>query len=315
MNEFRYDALLVLTYGGPESPDDVPLYLERLFAGKSSSLRARERGKERYALIGGKSPIMGQARDFAAALRAEFAPLPVYLGCLYASPLLEESLRVIADAGHRRVLVLITSPFGIEGVRLRYTERLESAAHAAPKTEFFLAPPFYAHPKWVRAQADRVLSLLAEETLESIRWAREEVSGASVLLFTAHSLPLTAAGGYPDELRESCLSIAAALAPRAIPWYQVYQSRSGPAATWLGPDAETLVRAIPARHPGATGCLVVPVGFFFENLETVVDLDRDLAAAAAKENLTYRRAPAVSDAPEILEMVREFLAERLPPVG
>ena len=257
MNEFRYDALLVLTYGGPESPDDVPLYLERLFAGKSSSPRARERGKERYALIGGKSPIMGQARDFAAALYEEFDPLPVYLGCLYASPLLEESLRVIADAGHRRVLVLITSPFGIEGVRLRYTERLESAAHAAPKAEFFLAPPFYAHPKWVRAQADRVLSLLAEETLESIRWEREEVSGASVLLFTAHSLPLTAAGGYPDELRKSCLSIAAALAPRAIPWYQSIRAgadrpRRGSGRTPRLSFAR-FPRAIPAR-PAVWSC-------------------------------------------------------------
>ena len=84
---------------------------------------------------------------------------------------------------------------------------------------------------------------------------------------------------------------------------------------WLGPDAEEFVRRIPALHPGVTDCLVVPVGFFFENLETAADLDIDLAAAVQKENLKYRRAPAVSRAPEIIEMVRGFLADPLPVIG
>ena len=314
MNEFRYDALLVLTYGGPESPDGVPAYLERLFAGKSPSPQALLRGEQRYALIGGKSPIMQEARLFAASLREEFSNLPVYLGCLYAPPFPEESLKEIAAAGHRRVLVLITSPFGIEGVRSRYTECLRRASDAAPKTEFFFAPPFYAHPKWIRAQADLILSLLAEAELERIRWDGRDEKGECVLLFTAHSLPLAAAGGYPDELRECCLAVAEALRPRAIPRHLVYQSRSGPADSWLGPDAEEFVRTIPGLHPGVTDCLVVPIGFFFENLETAADLDIDLAVAAKKANLTYRRAPAAWRAPEITEMIRGFLTASLPAI-
>ena len=314
MNEFRYDALLVLTYGGPESPDGVPAYLKRLFAGKSPSPESLARGEKRYALIGGKSPIMEEARLFAASLREDFPNLPVYLGCLYAPPFPEESLREIAAAGHRRVLVLITSPFGIEGVRRRYTERLARAAESAPKTEFFPAPPFYAHPKWIRAQADLVLSLLAEEALEEIRWEGEEEAAGSVLLFTAHSLPLFAAGGYPDELRKCCRAVTEAIRPLAVPWHLVYQSRSGPADSWLGPDAEAFVSRIGGLHPGTSDCLVLPIGFFFENLETVVDLDIDLAAAVRKENLRYRRAPAAWRAPEVAEMVREFLTAALPTI-
>ena len=315
MNEFRCDALLILTYGGPESPEEVPLYLDRLFAGRDVSPRAVAGGKARYALIGGKSPIMDEARALAAAFSEEFAPLPVFLGTLYAEPSAEDALCEIDRAGCRRVLVLIASPFGADGVRNRYTECLRRAAFRAPRTEFVLAPPFSAHPKWIRAQADLVLSLLAGGELERIRWEGPDETGKDVLLFTAHSLPVSAAAGYAGEFEAACGAVVRALSPRRLLWHAVYQSRSGPAAMWLGPDAGEFVRRIPALHPGVTDCLVVPIGFFFENLETAADLDLDLAAAVRKENLKYRRAPAVSRAPEIIEMVRGFLADPLPVLG
>jgi ferrochelatase len=312
MENYRDDAILIYAYGGPESAAEVTPYLERLFGEKHVSPAWVRLGEERYAQIGGKSPMMGEMRRFAETLRAA-SELPVYLGCLYRAPFVEDALREIAAAGHRSVLVLIASPFGDDSVRLRYTERLRQAASLAPETEFRPVPSFSTHPKWLRAQSDLLLSQLAMAELDRLRWDVPDDEGETLVLFSAHSLPTAGNTSYAEEIRQGAEAVARTAGLEHLSWQQVYQSRSGsPSVPWLEPDIGRFATEAHAANPKLKNIVVLPFGFFFENLETVGDLDLNLAAVVTRLGLSLYRAPAAAQSPETVEMVLGFLSSALP---
>ena len=300
-------AVLVLAYGGPESIDQVAPFLERISAGRRLSPESFQRGLDKYASIGGKSPLMGEIRRFAEGLCAARPGLAAYCACLYCAPFVEDVLRRIAEDGHRSVLVLIASPFGSGAVRGRYTKRLESAAASLPGLRLRLAPPFFRHPDWVRAQADGLLSQLAHAELEEIRWDRPGEGFDPLILFTAHSLPSAAAGSYPAELRESFHAILEKAQLEKRDCRLVYQSRSGPASSWLGPEIRETLACGCAGPSKRKSCVVVPFGFLFENMETVCDLDAELKDEADRLGVKLFRAPAAGRSRRVIEMVLSFL--------
>ena len=307
MAEAQSEAVLVLAYGGPESIEQVDPFLERIFAGRRLSPESIQKGRAKYASIGGKSPLMGEMRRFAGGLRAARPGLAVYEACLYCAPFAGDVLRRIADDGYRSVLVLIASPFGCRAVRSRYTECLDAAAVSVPHLRLRLAPPFFTHPDWVRAQADLLLFQLARARLAQIRWDRPDDDFDPVILFTAHSLPSAAAGPYAEELEKSFCAIVEKAQTGGHDCRLVYQSRSGPAPAWLGPDiGETLARECAGR-PERKSCVVLPFGFFFENMETAVDLDEELKAEADRMGVELFRAPAAGRSPRVADMVLSFL--------
>ena len=307
MAETHSEAVLVLAYGGPESIDQVDPFLERISAGRRLSAESLRKGRARYASIGGKSPLMEEIRRFAAGLRAARPGLAAYYGCLYSPPFVEDVLRRIAGDGHRSVLVLIASPFGCGAVRGRYTERIESAAASVPELRLRLAPPFFCHPDWVRAQADLLLLQLARARLAQLRWDRPDEDFDPVVLFTAHSLPIAAAGSYVEELTKSLRAILEKAQFGGLCSHLAYQSRSGPASSWLGPENREVLARRCAGRPGRKCCVAVPFGFFFENMETVCDLDAELKTEADRLGVELFRAPAAGRSPRVTEMVLSFL--------
>ncbi|KJS57551.1 ferrochelatase [Streptomyces rubellomurinus] len=324
-----YDALLLLSFGGPEAPEDVVPFLENVTRGRGiPKERLKEVGRH-YFLFGGVSPINEQNRELLAALRKDFAEhgldLPVYWGNRNWAPYLVDALREMAADGHRRIAVLATSAYaGYSGCR-QYRENLADALAAlaeegGPALTVDKLRHFYNHPGFVEPMIDATLAAL-DELPEAVR------PGARIA-FTTHSIPeaMAEASGAPDDPARGrpggayvaqhldvARLIAAAVAERTgvadRPWELVYQSRSGaPHIPWLEPD---ICDHLAARHAeGAPAVVMVPIGFVSDHMEVKYDLDTEAVAKAAELGLPVARAATVGADPRFTAAVRELVLER-----
>ncbi|QKW09647.1 ferrochelatase [Streptomyces sp. NA04227] len=320
-----YDALLLLSFGGPEGPDDVLPFLENVTRGRGiPPERLKEVGRH-YYLFDGISPINDQNRALLAALRVDFAghglDLPVYWGNRNWTPYLTDTLRETVRDGRRRILVLATSAYASYSGCRQYRENL--AASLDTLRAEGLTPPrvdklrhFFNHPGFVRPMTESVLASLAELPAE----ARE---GAH-LAFTTHSIPVAAAdtsgpaaehgegGAYVAQHLEVARLIADAVREATgteHPWRLVYQSRSGaPHIPWLEPDICEHLEAVQAE--GAPAVVMAPIGFVSDHMEVRYDLDTEATAKAAELGLAVRRSATVGADPRFAAAVRELVLER-----
>ncbi|MFJ3218832.1 ferrochelatase [Kitasatospora sp. NPDC086801] len=324
-----YDALLLLSFGGPEAPEDVVPFLENVTRGRGiPKERLKEVGKH-YFLFGGVSPINEQNRELLAALRKDFAEhgldLPVYWGNRNWAPYLVDTLRELAADGHRRVAVLATSAYaGFSGCR-QYRENLADAlaalaAEGLPELRVDKLRHFYNHPGFVEPMIDATLAALAR--------LPEDVRAGARLAFTTHSIPdaMAETSGAPDDPARGrpggayvaqhldvARLIAAAVAERTgvadRPWELVFQSRSGaPHTPWLEPD---ICDHLEAQHAGgAPAVVMVPIGFVSDHMEVKYDLDTEAVAKAAELGLPVARAATVGADPRFTAAVRELVLER-----
>ncbi|WP_333768096.1 ferrochelatase [Streptomyces sp. IBSBF 2435] len=320
-----YDALLLLSFGGPEGPDDVVPFLENVTRGRGIP---RERLKEvgrHYFLFGGVSPINAQNRDLLDALRKDFAEhgldLPVFWGNRNWAPYLTDTLREISAAGHRRVLVLATSGYASYSGCRQYRENLAAAlavlaaeGRAVPRVDKLRH--YFNHPGFVEP--------MAEATLAALAALPPAVRDGARLAFTTHSIPTAAAdtsgpppvhgdgGAYVAQHLDTARLVADAV--RAVdgverPWELVYQSRSGsPQTPWLEPDICDHLEEV--REQGAPAVVMVPIGFVSDHMEVKYDLDTEAAAKAAELDLPVSRAATVGADPRFAAAVRELVVER-----
>ncbi|MEV7782656.1 ferrochelatase [Kitasatospora sp. NPDC088351] len=324
-----YDALLLLSFGGPEAPEDVVPFLENVTRGRGiPKERLKEVGKH-YFLFGGVSPINEQNRELLAALRKDFAEhgldLPVYWGNRNWAPYLVDTLREIVADGHRRVAVLATSAYaGYSGCR-QYRENLADAlaalaAEGLPGLRVDKLRHFYNHPGFVQPMIEATLAALERLPAGARPGAR--------LAFTTHSIPDTMAetsgapddpargrpgGAYVAQHLDVARLIAEAVAERTgvtdRPWELVFQSRSGaPHIPWLEPD---ICDHLEAQHAdGAPAVVMVPIGFVSDHMEVKYDLDTEAAAKAAELGLPVARAATVGADPRFTAAVRDLVLER-----
>jgi ferrochelatase len=299
-----YDALLLVSFGGPEAPGEVMPFLARVLGGRATVERMREVAAH-YDLFGGVSPINSQNRALLAALRQELGKhgpkLPVYWGNRFWPPLVKDALEEMARDGVRRALAFVTSPFSSNAGCRGYLEAIAEAraelGERAPQVEKLRG--FYNHPGFVAAAAERLRGALA-----SLPEARR---AAALVILTAHSLPLATAGAcdYEVEFAETSALVMERVGSQR--WSLAYQS--APASLpWLGPDIAEALRTAAAR--GARDVVVAPVGFFSDHMEVVYDLDVAARAVAGELGLGFVRAPTVGTHPAILAMVRELILER-----
>jgi ferrochelatase len=305
-----YDALLVVSFGGPEGPADVDSFLDNVFRGLRVSPDTKAHIAKRYEQVGGVSPINGHTRAFIKALQLELdahgPALPIYWGNRNWHPLLPDTVAQMAHAGVRRALAFVTSTFSSYSGCRRYREDLFEAASGvanAPRFDKLRVP--YNHPGFVEAMSERV-----SEALETLP---PEQRTNSTVLFTAHSLPESIARGcaYEAQLASSCGLVGDALElPR---WRLVYQSNNASYGRepWLGPDIRDALRE--AHAEGFTAAVVAPIGFVCDHMEVIMDLDVDAAAVAHEIGLTMVRAATVGTHPAYVAMVRELIVERLTP--
>ncbi|MFD3830331.1 ferrochelatase [Streptomyces sp. NPDC058621] len=324
-----YDALLLLSFGGPEGPDDVVPFLENVTRGRGIPReRLREVGQH-YFGFGGVSPINGQNRELLAALRKDFAEhgldLPVYWGNRNWAPYLTDVLREMAADGRRRIAVLATSAYASYSGCRQYRENLADALGVLAGEGVGELPRvdklrhYFNHPGFVGPMTDGVLASLAS--------LPQEVRAGAHLVFTTHSIPAAAAdasgpvgehteGGAGGAYVRQHLDVAGVIAEAVraqtgwgLPWELVYQSRSGaPHVPWLEPDVCDHLEAL--HGAGAAAAVVVPVGFVSDHMEVLYDLDTEAVAKAAELGLPVVRSATVGADPRFAAAVRELVLER-----
>jgi protoporphyrin/coproporphyrin ferrochelatase len=304
------DALLVLSFGGPEGPEQVRPFLENVTRGRGVPPERLDEVAEHYRHFGGVSPINARNRELISAVRARTA-LPVYFGNRNWHPLVEDTVAEMARDGIGTALVFATSAYGGYSACRQYHEDIARARKAvgerAPR--LIKLRHFFDHPQFIAANADAVRAAWATLPAEQAERAR--------LVFTAHSIPASAdaSAGPPDEgghrysrqVAEASRLVAAEL---GVGEYDlVWQSRSGPPQVpWLEPSEVDQLAALHRR--GVPAVVVAPIGFVSDHVEVVWDLDVELREQAAELGMGFARAATAGPDPRFAELVIELLAEQ-----
>lgn len=290
----RYDALLIVSFGGPEKRDDVIPFLENVLRGRNVPRERMLEVAEHYYHFEGKSPINDQNRALIEALRPVLN-IPVYWGNRNWHPLLADTMRQMRDDGVKSAVAFVTSAFGSYSGCRQYIEDIERARTAVEGAPQILKiRPFSAHPKFIQAMTDRV------------RVALKELPHGR-LVFTAHSVPLSMAESSPyvGELERACAAVAEGVGRNQ--WKLVYQSRSGPPGQpWLEPDIGAYLRKI------RSDVIVVPIGFLSDHMEVLYDLDTEARAICDQLGVKMIRAGTVGTHPAMIEMIAELVTQDHP---
>jgi len=305
----KYDALLVVSFGGPESHDEVIPFLENVLRGKNIPRERVLAVAEHYYHFGGKSPINQQNRELIAALRTELDQhslrLPVYWGNRNWNPFLTDTLLQMKSDGVRHALAFVTSAYSSYSACRQYRENVAAAqAQAGPGApEVDKLRAFYNHPGFVEPTVERVrtaLNNLPDNTRESAR-----------VVYTAHSIPLSMAQScrYVTQLEEVCRLVSTALGRSGD--RLVFQSRSGPPSQpWLEPDVLDHLREIKQRDLAA-GVVIAPIGFVSDHMEVLYDLDTEAKQLCEDLQLPMVRAGTVGAHPRFVRLIRELIEERM----
>ena len=312
-----YDALLIVSFGGPEGPDDVMPFLENVLRGRNVPRERMLAVAEHYYHFGGRSPINEQNRQLIAAIERELAEhgpaLPVYWGNRNWYPLLADTLRQMADDGVRRALTFVTSAFSSYSGCRQYREDIARAQQAVSAEG--VSPPavdklrvFFNHPGFIEPMIERTQAAFAQIPAER----RDRV----VLIFTAHSIPQAMADGcrYEAHFREASRLVAEGVG--RADWHVDYQSRSGsPQQPWLEPDiGDFLLMGLGAGVWGLgrnKDVVIVPIGFISDHMEVVYDLDTEVGQLCDELGINMIRAATVVTHPRFVRMIRELIIERM----
>jgi len=303
-----YDALLVLSFGGPEGMDDVMPFLENVTAGRNIPRQRLLEVAEHYFHFGGVSPINAQNRALIAALERELPEheidLPIYFGNRNWHPYLQDTLSTMRADGVRDVLLFVTSAYSSYSGCRQYREDVARATEALGLTDmqFDKLRVFYNHPGFVEPMARYLRDALS--SLPADRRDRSEV------VFTAHSIPLSMARGsaYERQLRETARLVSDLASAKR--YRLAWQSRSGPPhIPWLEPDVSDVL--VELHSAGVQDVIIAPIGFISDHLEVLFDLDVEAKETAQSLGMNLIRMPTVGADPQFVAMIRELIEERL----
>jgi protoporphyrin/coproporphyrin ferrochelatase len=311
-----YDAILLVSFGGPEGPDDVIPFMENVTRGRDIPRERLEEVSQHYVRFGGRSPINDQNRDLKAeleALLAEEGPhLPVYWGNRNWAPYLTDALTRMRDDGVRRAICFVTSAYSSYSGCRQYRENLaEARAQVEGAPELDKLRVYYNHPGFLDPQVDLIADGLAA--------LPEDARDGARVVFTTHSIPRSMSRhcDYETQHYEACRIVMELGAERHADafgddraWDLVYNSRSGPEfVPWLEPDVNDHLEALHAQ--GVPGVVVVPIGFISDHMEVIYDLDVEAKDTCERLGLPFVRVPTVGIDPRFVAMVRELVLERL----
>lgn len=301
-----YDALLVVSFGGPEGMEDVIPFLENVLRGRNVPRERMLQVAHHYELFGGVSPINQQNRELIAAVGRELESngprLPIYWGNRNWHPLLPDTIRRMASDGVRNALAFVTSAYSSYSSCRQYLQNIADAqvlvGPTAPQVEKLRV--FYNHPLFVDANVDHIRDA----------WRQLKNPASAHLVFTAHSIPesMAATCDYVMQLKETGSLIVRAL--HIENWELVYQSRSGsPSQPWLGPDICDHLNTL--RTAGVKEVVAAPIGFVSDHMEVVYDLDVEARRVAEEIGMNLVRARTAGTHPAFVRMIRDLILERI----
>jgi ferrochelatase len=275
----RYDALLIVSFGGPEKREDVIPFLENVLRGRNVPRERMLEVAEHYYHFDGRSPINDQNRALIEALRPVMR-VPIYWGNRNWHPMLADTVRQMRDDGIQRAVAFVTSAFGSYSGCRQYIEDIDRAradvGESAP--QIFKIPPFSGHPKFIEAMTDRVRAALTE---------------------------LPESSPYVGELERACAAVASNIGRND--WKLVYQSRSGPPGQpWLEPDIGAYLRE---GRSDVVDIVIVPIGFLSDHMEVLYDLDTEARAVCQELGVKMVRAGTAGTHPAMIEMIAEMVTQ------
>ena len=318
-----YDALLLVSFGGPEKPEDVVPFLENVTKGRGIPRERLEEVGEHYFRFGGRSPLNDLNREFLAAVREDFKgaglDLPVYWGNRNWDPYLTEAVEEMRGDGVRRALCLLTSAYSSYSGCRQYRENLADAVGDHEGIHLDRIRHYFNHPGFVETMVDATLNALSQLPAAS----RNEAH----LLFVTHSIPDTmneasGAGDVPGtglgghayvQQHQSVVDLVVerlrSQTGHRFPGELTYCSRSGPPSVpWLEPDVGDRIHELAGE--GVTAVVVVPIGFVADHMEVIYDLDVEAAEAAEEAGVAFVRAATAGVDPRFVTMVRRLVLER-----
>lgn len=325
----NYDAILLTSFGGPEGPEDVIPFLERVTAGRGIPRERLAEVGTHYAAMGGVSPINAQNRRLLASIKDELAKrnveIPVYWGNRNSEPFFADVLRQIHDDGHGKVLSLITSAYSSYSGCRQYRENLAQALAETGLSGSMTIDkirPYFDHPGFIRPFVTGLVSAIREMEARGI-----ETSDLH-LFFSTHSIPTSMAetagppsrrselveGAYVAQHKAAITSVLSqaqdAIGARLPAWSLVYQSRSGaPHTPWLEPDIADALRESAAS--GIKGAIVIPIGFVSDHVEVIWDLDNEAKGVAEELGVQFIRIATPGVSTEFVSGVVELIQERI----
>ena len=303
-----FDSVLIVSFGGPQGPQDVKPFLENVLRGRPVTPQRMEEVAHHYQLFGGVSPITELTQRQAAGLRQRLAaaghPLPVYVGMRNWHPFIADTLHQMHDHGRRHAIGFIAAAHHSYSSCQQYRDNVIAARDGLRRdtdggdVDVTYVHSWFDHPLFVEANAAHVR--------EAVERLPADVRSAARLVFTAHSIPMRMAeqSRYREQLLESCRLVAEKAA--VADWTLVYQSRSGrPQDPWLEPDVCDYLRREQAQ--GLRAAVLCPIGFVCDHIEVLYDLDREAADVCREVGLPMTRAESVNDDPLFLDMMADVV--------
>jgi ferrochelatase len=303
-----HQAVLLIAFGGPTSPDEIRPFLDRVLKGIPIPPERIEEVVHHYEAVGGRSPIneitLRQAQALRDLLKKKGLPISVYVGMRNASPFFTETLKRMAEEGVRRALGFILSPQQTEASWERYQKNVADTqaqlGGAAPGVDY--CPGWHAHPLFIRT--------LAEQIQFGLNNIAADKRPTTPLIFTAHSLPIAMAdqSPYVAQVEKTAQLVAEELGHSR--WSVAYQSRSGrPSDPWLEPDIGQAIRSLAAE--GASEIVVAPIGFVCDHVEVLYDLDIEARKIAQDLGVCFIRTSCPNDHPTFIQMIADIIEENL----
>jgi protoporphyrin/coproporphyrin ferrochelatase len=296
----EFDALLLLSFGGPEGPEQVMPFLENVTRGRGIPRERLADVAEHYLHFGGVSPINGINRALIDQLRVA-QDLPVYFGNRNWEPYVENTVTAMRDNGIRRAAVFTTSAWGGYSSCTQYVEDIGRARAAAGDgaPDLVKLRQYFDHP------------LFVEMFTEAITAAAQTVPDGARLVFTAHSIPISARSRCGTNLYARQVAYASRLVADAAgydDYDQVWQSRSGPPQVpWLEPDVADHFSAL--ADTGTKAVIICPIGFVADHIEVVWDLDQELRLQAERAGIAFARAATPNADPRFARLAADLVDE------
>jgi ferrochelatase len=300
----QFDAVLLLSFGGPEGPEQVRPFLENVTRGRGVPPERLDEVAEHYLHFGGVSPINGINRALLTQLQAEL-DVPAYFGNRNWAPYVEDTVTAMRDNGIERAAVFVTSAWSGYSGCTQYVEDIARARRSAGEDapQLIKLRPYFDHPLFVEMFAEAVAA--AAGTLPA------EVSNAARLVFTAHSVPVSADERCGPRLYSRQVAYAAGLVAAAAGYRDydvVWQSRSGPPQVpWLEPDVGDHLTALAGA--GTAAVIVCPIGFVADHIEVIWDLDHELRLQADAAGVALARAGTPNADRRFARLARELIDE------
>ena len=300
-----FDAVLVVSFGGPQGRDDIRPFLANVLRGRRITPERVEEVAHHYELFDGVSPLTELTERQADGLRERLAaaghPLPVYIGMRNWHPYLTDTLKQMYADGVRRAIGFIAAAHHSYSSCQQYRENVASAQEAlrngGGRIEITFVDSWFDHPQFIAANASHIR--------DAVNRLPARLRDDARIVFTAHSIPASMADAsqYEHQLSVSCAAIAEQV---GLTWALVYQSRSGrPQDRWLEPDVCDYLRR--EHEQGLAAAVICPVGFLCDHIEVLYDLDHEAADVCRSIGLPMVRAAAVNDDPLFLEMMADVV--------